>query len=96
MNEQLIQELFFNDAFISSLIELETAEDVQKTLADKGVELTVDEIKILKVALVDNDGELTEDKLGELTDTSLAIYAAILLRIQKNPAIGELLAAKKN
>ena len=51
MNEEQLKKLFSDDAFVASILEMETAEEVQKSLADKGLELSLDEIAIIKNTL---------------------------------------------
>ena len=56
MNEQekakKLQEVFADKAFAEKVFGLETAEEVQGTLAEKGVELSVQEINDIRDALV--------------------------------------------
>ena len=64
MNEEKIKEVFSDEKFVKSLMELETPEEVQKALAEKDIDLSIDEIK--KVA------ELLQKKAeGELSDANL-------------------------
>ena len=51
MNEQKIKEIFSDEIFVKSLLNLETAEEVQAALTEKEIELTVDEINALKIML---------------------------------------------
>ena len=51
MNEQIIKEIFSDEIFVKSLLNLETAEEVQAALTEKEIELTVDEINALKIML---------------------------------------------
>lgn len=63
MNEELLKELFSDEAFVASILEMETAEEVQKTLSEKGVELSLDEIATIKNTLSSEESELSEDEL---------------------------------
>ena len=54
MDDQQIQELFSDKEFVDSLLGLETPEEVQETLAEKGLDLTLDEIITIKTSL-END-----------------------------------------
>lgn len=68
MNEQLIKDIFSDEDFVKSLLEYESAEEVQSALKDKGLELSVDEILALQknLAAQAND-ELPEDELENVT-----------------------------
>jgi lactobin A/cerein 7B family class IIb bacteriocin len=66
MNEEKIKELFSDEAFVDSILEMETPEEVQKALSDKGVELSLEEIGTIKDTLASSDGELSENELEEV------------------------------
>ncbi len=60
--------------FMAELMELETAEDVQKALDQKGLSLTVTEINNLRKILESQaagEGELSEDALEEVAGGGL-------------------------
>ena len=64
MNEELLKEVLSDEAFAKSLIEMETPEDVQTALKEKGVDLSIEDIKAIQNILVNQeDGELSEDDL---------------------------------
>ena len=44
MNEELLKEVLSDEAFAKSLIEMETPEDVQTALKEKGVDLSIEDI----------------------------------------------------
>ena len=67
MNEEQLKKLFSDDAFVASILEMETAEEVQKSLADKGLELSLDEIAIIKNTLNSEETELSEDELKNIS-----------------------------
>lgn len=67
MNEEQLKKLFSDDAFMASILEMETAEEVQKSLADKGLELSLDEIAIIKNTLNSEETELSEDDLKAIS-----------------------------
>lgn len=67
MNEEQLKKLFSDDAFVASILEMETAEEVQKSLADKGLELSLDEIAIIKNTLNSEETELSEDDLKAIS-----------------------------
>lgn len=76
MNEEQLKKLFSDDAFVASILEMETAEEVQKSLADKGLELSLDEIAIIKNTLNSEETELSEDDLKTISG-GVAITAVI-------------------
>lgn len=63
MNEQAIRELFSDETFIASILAMETPEEVQKALAEKGLDLSLEEISAIKNTLTEDEGELSEDDL---------------------------------
>ena len=67
MNEEQLKKLFSDDTFVASILEMETAEEVQKSLADKGLELSLDEIAIIKNTLNSEETELSEDELKSIS-----------------------------
>ena len=67
MNEQIIKEIFSDEIFVKSLLNLETAEEVQAALTEKEIELTVDEINALKIMLSKGGEELSEDDLENVS-----------------------------
>ena len=67
MNEEQLKKLFSDDTFVASILEMETAEEVQKSLADKGLELSLDEIAIIKNTLNSEETELSEDDLKAIS-----------------------------
>ena len=80
MNENAakLKELLADEAFFMSLIEAENEEAVQKKLADKGVEMSLTEIELMKemVGAVANGKLTVEDldkisKMDELSDEEL-------------------------
>jgi len=72
MDENRIKEVFSDEAFVKGLVELETPEEVQAALKEKGIELTVDEIMQLRDGLikaaekVGEGGELSLDQLDDV------------------------------
>lgn len=65
MNEQQIKEIFSDESFVNSILEMETPQDVQKALSEKGLDLSLEEINTIQNTLInnDNEGELSEDDL---------------------------------
>jgi hypothetical protein len=75
--KQRIQEVLSDEAFANELLQMEDPGDVQKALEEKGIELTLDEIRRIKERAIKvqsgedlpeqqeslADGELSEDEL---------------------------------
>jgi hypothetical protein len=66
MNEAKLKELFSDEAFMTSLLKLETPEEVQKALKAKGLELSIEEIKYIGAVL-----EKAAEKGGTLNEADL-------------------------
>jgi predicted ribosomally synthesized peptide with nif11-like leader len=77
MNEQ-IQKIFSDEAFVAALLEMETPEDVQKAIADKGLELSLEDINTIKNSLSSEEGELSEDDLENVAGGSAAEIGAAI------------------
>ena len=95
MDEKLLKELFSDEAFVASILELETAEDVQAALKKKGVELSLDEITAIQKALVNSSeeasAELSDDDLENVSGGSVTaiIGAAVAGVIALGSAVHE-------
>lgn len=72
MTEQKIKEIFSDEEFVASLMNMESPEDVQKALAEKGLELSVEEIEKIRQAAMDQEGELSEEALEGVAGGSVA------------------------
>lgn len=79
MNDQQIEELFSDEVFMESLLELETPEGVQKALSDKGLDLSLEEITTIRDALLNNEGELSDGQLESISGGSVAGIVANIL-----------------
>lgn len=80
MNEQKIKEVFSDQAFVESMLEMETAEDVQKALAEKGLDLSLAEIQSIKNSLENTEGELSEESLENVAGGSItAIVCGLII-----------------
>lgn len=68
MNENHIKEVFSDEAFVNELISQDSYEKVQDMLAEKDIDLSVEEIKKL-VELMEKhpDGQLTEEELESIS-----------------------------
>ena len=72
MDEKRIKEIFSDEAFVKGLLALETPEEVQAALKEKGVAVSIEEIMQLKDALIkasekaaESGGELSLEELEE-------------------------------
>ena len=89
MNEELLKEVLSDEAFAKSLREMETPEDVQTALKEKGVDLSIEDIKAIQNILVNQeDGELSEDDLENVAGGSLTIMAALGIASIIGAAVG--------
>lgn len=68
MNEERIKEIFSDEVFVTNLLDLETAEEVQSALKEKGLELSVQNIHKIRDTLMSSSGldELSEAELEEV------------------------------
>ena len=72
MDETRIKEVFSDEAFVMSLLEIEEPEAVRAAIKEKGIEMSLEEITGLGAMLVDalekaaeNGGELALEELDE-------------------------------
>lgn len=78
MNEALIKEVFSDEAFVKSLSELETAEEVQAALKEKNLDFSLEDIAEMQTALTKRlNDELPEDELENVAG-GFAISATII------------------
>ena len=71
--EPLLSEAFADEEFVTALFALDTAEEAQAMLKDKGIEMTLDEVKRLPDAMAmarTSEGELSEDDLEDVSGGS--------------------------
>ena len=87
MNDQQIEELFSDEAFMESLLELETPEEVQKALSDKGLDLSLEEIITIRDVLLNNEGELSDGQLESVSGGSVASIVANILNDIVRPVV---------
>jgi hypothetical protein len=85
MDEALIKEIFDDEVFVTSLLKLDTPEDVQKAVKAKGLELSLDEIKAVRDGLVkaaEKGGELNEADLEKVAGgCAVAIAQKVVITI---------------
>jgi hypothetical protein len=70
MGEKEIRDIFSDEAYVSSLLALDTASEVQASLAEKGLDLSEEEIKKLLDSIQnysESDEELSETSLENVT-----------------------------
>lgn len=86
MNQQELQEkvkeVFSDKAYVEGLLKLETPEEVQASLKEKGVEFSIQDILKAKDLLAKSEnGELSDEELESVTGgiglAALAIIAAV-------------------
>ena len=80
MNQEKIQEVFSDEAFFKEIFSKEIPEEVQSILAEKDVELSIEDIlklrKIIEKKL--NQGvELSDDELEDVTGGVVVIGAIV-------------------
>ena len=80
MNEERIKEVFSDEAFVKELFSKETPEQVQAMLADKDIDISVEEIVKLGKVLAKKQDQ-TSEELGDedLEDVSGGVVGAILI-----------------
>ena len=66
MDEKKLQEVFSDEAFVQSLFEMDTAQEVQAALNEKGVAFTLEEIEAFKQQLTAKSGEMNEEDLDSV------------------------------
>ena len=89
MENYKMKEIFADEAFVKSLMELESAAEVQEALKEKGIELTEDDIMALRdIILKVEEGEISREQLeswaaqaedGEITEEMLELVSGGLL-----------------
>lgn len=71
MNEAKIKEVFSDEQFVKELFELETPEAIQSALADKDIDVTLDDIvKTRELLAKYNNGELSKEELESIAGGS--------------------------
>lgn len=78
---ELAQKALEDKAFVEKLLSMEAPEDVQKAFAEKGVELTLEEVKLMGQMLASEKGneELDADQLDAVAGgIALATITAII------------------
>ena len=85
MDETRIKAVFSDEAFVKALLELESPEEAQAALKEKGLDFSTDELVALRDALLkmsekagENGGELSVEDLDEVAGGMLAGHAVSL------------------
>ena len=85
MNQEKLQEVFSNEDFVKELLAKETPEEVQEMLAEKDIEVTIEEIKETRKILIKKveqqtsaDGELTDEDLEDVAGGIAPLLAVAL------------------
>ncbi len=73
MNEQKIKEIFSDEAFVASLMEMETPEEVQKALAERDLDLSIEDIEKIREMAASQEGELSDEALEGVAGGSLTV-----------------------
>ena len=82
MNIEKMQEILADEAFVKTLLELESVTEVQAALQEKGVELTEEQILFIRESLIKvESGEISAEQLesGELPEELLEQVAGGLI-----------------
>ena len=85
MNEERIKEIFADEEFVKELFSKETPEEAQALLAEKGIDMSIDElvkIKDLVVAKLQaaengESDELTEEDLIDVAGGAIGVTIAL-------------------
>lgn len=87
--EQKFAEVFADKEFAEKVLALTEPEDVQKAFAEKGIDLSIEDVKAIGRMLAENqDGELSEDALmdvagGSITGVTVAAVIGCVVAVGK-------------
>ena len=96
MDEKRAEELFADEAFVKSLLALETPEEVQAAVKAKGVDLTLDEISAIKEVLAKfTSAELSDADLENVAGGNSSFHAGINQTLSEISEIGRQLLNEK-
>lgn len=80
--EEKLKKVMSDEAYVKELLALETPEEVQASLEEKDVEMSLDEIKQATNLLSRySDGELSEDELAEIAGGCAACVTCAIISI---------------
>ena len=85
MNEERIKEIFADEEFVKELFSKETPEEAQALLAEKGIDMSIDELVKLKdlvaaklqAAENGESTELTEEDLSDVAGGAFGVTIAL-------------------
>ena len=79
MNEELIREVFSDETYVENLFKSESWEAAQASLKEKGIDLSVEEIKtIVNKAKAAEEGELSDDELENVSGGIDVVFGIII------------------
>ena len=91
MNEERIKEIFADEEFVKELFSKETPEEAQALLAEKGIDMSIDELVKLKDLVAAKLQAAENGESTELTEEDLADVAggvAVLFAIMGLVVVG--------
>ena len=79
MNEELIREVFSDETYVKNLFKSESWEAAQASLKEKGIDLSVEEIKnIVNKAKAAEEGELSDDELENVAGGIEVLFGIVI------------------
>ena len=89
MNEERMKEVFADEEFIKELLSKETAEEAQELLAEKDIDVSIEQLAkikdiiVVKLQAAENgeSAELTEEELADVAGGYLGIATIIIVSI---------------
>ena len=95
MNEERIKEIFADEEFVKELFSKETPEEVQALLAEKDIDVSIEELvaikniidKKLQAAADGEDGEICDDDLENVAGGVLLTFTGFVLITVAVPAV---------
>ena len=80
MNEEQLKQVLADESFVASLLDLETPQEVQAALKEKGIDLELADIEAVKRSVEQaQDGELSDDDLEDVAGGSISIGTVIAI-----------------
>ena len=77
MDEKMFKEVFSDQAFVQSLFELSTAEEVRAALKGKGLEFSLEEIEAIRKQLAERNDEMGEADLNSVAGGTVGVVFQI-------------------
>ena len=95
MNEERIKEIFTDEEFVKEFFSKETPEEAQDMLAEKDIDVSIEELIAIKniideklqAAENDEDGEICDDDLENVSGGVLLTGTACILVVVAVPAV---------